>query len=79
MNEVQDTLLHNFKYGCRNYTTYTTLQAGKATLFRVSDVLSLKYSDVFYNYDELKKKAHIHDKKTGKPTHCICNQLLVIY
>lgn len=64
LNEVQDTLLRNFKYGRRNYTIF---QTGKATLLRVSDVLALKYSDVFDNYDELKKTAYIHDKKTGKP------------
>ena len=42
--EVQDTLLHNFNAGRRNYTIF---QVGKATLLRVSDVLRLKQSDVF--------------------------------
>ena len=42
--DVQDTLLHNFKAGRRNYTIF---QVGKATLLRVSDVLRLKQSDVF--------------------------------
>lgn len=64
LNEAKNTLLRNFKYGRRNYTIF---QTGKATLLRVSDVMSLKYSDVFDEYDELRKNAYIHDKKTGKP------------
>ncbi|MFC6177127.1 site-specific integrase [Companilactobacillus huachuanensis] len=64
LNEVKNTLLRNFKYGRRNYTIF---QTGKATLLRVSDVMSLKYRDVFDDYDDLRKNAYIHDKKTGKP------------
>lgn len=63
LNEVQDTLLHNFKAGRRNYTIF---QVGKATLLRVSDVMRLKYSDVFDVKGEVKQNAFIHDKKTGK-------------
>ncbi|MCV3328322.1 MULTISPECIES: site-specific integrase [Lactobacillaceae] len=63
LKSVQDTLLHNFKYGRRNYTIF---QTGKATLLRVSDVMRLKYRDVFDDYDEIRKTAYIHDKKTGK-------------
>lgn len=44
LKQVQDTLLHNFQAGRRNYTIF---QLGKATLLRVSDVLSLEYLDVF--------------------------------
>ena len=36
---VQDTLLDSFRAGRRNYTIF---QVGKATLLRVSDVMSLK-------------------------------------
>ncbi|KRO00567.1 site-specific integrase [Companilactobacillus kimchiensis] len=64
LNEVKNTLLRNFKYGRRNYTIF---QTGKATLLRVSDVMALKYSDVFDDYDDIRKNAYIHDKKTGKP------------
>jgi hypothetical protein len=41
LHEVEDTLLHNFKAGRRNYTIF---QVGKATLLRVSDVLALERS-----------------------------------
>ena len=63
LSEVQDTLLHNFRAGVRNYTIF---QVGKATLLRVSDVLRLKQSDVFDDNGEVKRHAFIKDKKTGK-------------
>lgn len=63
LSEVQDTLLHNFRAGVRNYTIF---QVGKATLLRVSDVLRLKQSDVFDDNGEIKRNAFIKDKKTGK-------------
>lgn len=44
LKEMQDTLLNNFKAGQRNYTIF---QVGKATLLRVSDVMSLKQTDIF--------------------------------
>ncbi|MFQ9706949.1 MAG: site-specific integrase [Limosilactobacillus pontis] len=64
LTEVQDTLLHNFKAGRRNYTIF---QVGKATLLRVSDVLRLKQTDVFDDYGAIRQHAFIKDKKTGKP------------
>lgn len=64
LKQVQDTLLHNFQAGRRNYTIF---QLGKATLLRVSDVLSLEYSDVFTTDGVLKERAYITDQKTGKP------------
>lgn len=63
LSEVQDTLLHNFRAGVRNYTIF---QVGKATLLRVSDVLRLKQADVFDDNGEIKRHAFIKDKKTGK-------------
>ena len=36
LKEVQDTLLHNFKAGQRNYTIF---QVGKATLLRVIAIM----------------------------------------
>lgn len=63
LKQVQDTLLHNFKFGRRNFTIF---QVGKATLLRVSDVLKLKYSDVFDDNGNIKHDAYTHDKKTGK-------------
>lgn len=64
LHEVQDTLLHNFRQGRRNYTIF---QIGKATLLRVSDVLALRRNEVFNDDGTIKKNAFIHDKKTGKP------------
>lgn len=64
LKQVQDTLLVSFKAGRRNYTIF---QLGKATLLRVSDVLSLEYSDVFTDTGVLKERAYISDQKTGKP------------
>ncbi|HBK3297668.1 MULTISPECIES: tyrosine-type recombinase/integrase [unclassified Enterococcus] len=64
LRQVQDTLLDSFKAGRRNYTIF---QLGKATLLRVSDVLSLEYSDVFTAEGVLKERAYIRDQKTGKP------------
>lgn len=64
LKEVQDTLLHNFKAGRRNYTIF---QVGKATLLRVSDVLRLKQTNVFDDYGAIRQHAFIKDKKTGKP------------
>ena len=60
---VQDTLLDSFRAGRRNYTVF---QVGKATLLRVSDVMTLKKSDVYNPDGSVKNTAFIHDKKTGK-------------
>lgn len=51
LHEVQDTLLHNFRAGRRNYTIF---QVGKATLLRVSDVLRLKINDIFDEHGNVK-------------------------
>lgn len=78
LKEVQDTLLHNFKAGRRNYTIF---QVGKATLLRVSDVLRLKQTDVFDDYGAIRQHAFIKDKKTGKPNtlylHPVMNDLAI--
>ena len=58
---VQDTLLDSFRAGRRNYTIF---QVGKATLLRVSDVMTLKKSDVFNPDGSAKSTAFIHDKKS---------------
>lgn len=63
LKEVQDTLLHNFKAGRRNYTIF---QVGKATLLRVSDVMRLRWADVFEENGTVCQNALIHDQKTGK-------------
>ena len=63
LHEVQDTLLHNFKAGRRNYTIF---QVGKATLLRVSDVMRLQWTDVYDETGTVRQNAFIHDHKTGK-------------
>lgn len=63
LKEVQDTLLHNFKAGRRNYTIF---QVGKATLLRVSDVMKLRWGDVFNENGSVRQNTFIHDQKTGK-------------
>ena len=63
LKEVQDTLLHNFKAGRRNYTVF---QVGKATLLRVSDVMKLRWADVLNENGTVRQNAFIHDQKTGK-------------
>lgn len=69
LHDVQDTLLHNFRFGRRKYTIF---QVGKTTLLRVSDVLTLRRSEIFEDDGSIKKNAYIHDKKTEKPnTHPI--------
>ena len=60
---VQDTLLDSVRAGRRNYTIF---QVGKATLLRVSDVMTLKKSDIYNPDGSVKNAAFIHDKKTGK-------------
>lgn len=63
LDDVLDTLLHNFKQGRRNYTIF---QLGKATMLRVSDVLALKYNDIYDDYGDVRSEVYIHDKKTKK-------------
>ena len=60
---VQDTLLDSVRAGRQNYTVF---QVGKATLLRVSDVMTLKKSDVYNPDVSVKNTAFVHDKKTGK-------------
>lgn len=64
LHEVEDTLLHNFREGRRNYTIF---QVGKATLLRVSDVLALRRNEIYKTDGDIKRNAYIRDKKTGKP------------
>ena len=56
LHEVEDTLLHNFRFGRRNYTIF---QVGKATLLRVSDVLALRRNEIYKTDGSIKKNAYI--------------------
>lgn len=64
LQQVQQCLLEDFKAGQRNYTIF---QVGKATLLRVSDVMRLKYQDIYSLDGSIKHNAYIRDKKTDKP------------
>jgi integrase len=64
LQQVQKCLLEDFKAGQRNYTIF---QVGKATLLRVSDVMCLKYQEIYNSDGLVKHNAYIRDKKTGKP------------
>lgn len=65
---VQDTLLDSFRAGRRNYTVF---QVGKATLLRVSDVMTLKKSDVYNPDGSVKNTAFIHDEFTIEVQHLV--------
>lgn len=63
IKEVQDTLLKHFKAGRRNYTIF---EVGKTTCLRVSDVLALKYDDVYDKFGKVKIRTQIKEQKTQK-------------
>lgn len=63
LHDVEDTLLHNFKFGRRNYTIF---KLGLVTMLRVSDLLALRRSEIFNDDDSIKSNAFTVDKKTRK-------------
>lgn len=63
LHEVEDTLLHNFKYGRRNYTIF---KLGLVTMLRVSDLLALRRNEIFNDDGTIKLNAYTVDQKTGK-------------
>ena len=63
LHEVEDTLLHNFKYGRRNYTIF---KLGLVTMLRVSDLLALRRNEIFNDDGTIKLNADAVDQKTGK-------------
>lgn len=63
LHEVEDTLLHNFKFGRRNYTIF---KLGLVTMLRVSDLLSLRRNEIFNNDQSIKLNAFMVDQKTKK-------------
>lgn len=63
LHEVEDTLLHNFKFGRRNYTIF---KVGLVTMLRISDLLALRRNDIYNNDDSINSNAFIVDQKTGK-------------
>lgn len=63
LHEVEDTLLHNFKFGRRNYTIF---KVGLVTMLRISDLLALRRHEVFNDDDSIKLNAFTVDQKTGK-------------
>ena len=63
LHEVEETLLHNFKFGRRNYAIF---KLGLVTMLRVSDLLSLRRNEVFNDDDSIKSQAFTVDQKTQK-------------
>lgn len=63
LHQVQQCLLTNFQAGQRNFTIF---QVGKATLLRISDILRLKWADIFEEHGNVRQNAFVHDRKTGK-------------
>ena len=63
LHDVEDTLLHNFKFGRRNYTIF---KLGLVTMLRVSDLLALRRNEVFNDDGSIKSNAFTVDQKTGK-------------
>lgn len=63
LDSVKRELKSNPFTGMRDYTIF---QVGKSTLLRVSDVLSLKKSDVYDEAGRVKKNAYTIDQKTQK-------------
>lgn len=57
----------NYYLKKENYRNYSLIVIGLNTALRISDILSLKWSDV-YNFSTNKFKEHIelHEQKTGK-------------
>ena len=44
LHDVEDTLLHNFKFGRRNFMIF---KLGLVTMLRVSDLLALRRNEIF--------------------------------
>lgn len=63
LHEVEDTLLHNFKFGRRNYTIF---KLGLVTMLRVSDLLALRRNEIFNDDGSINSNAYTVDQKTGK-------------
>lgn len=63
LHEVEDTLLHNFKFGRRNYTIF---KLGLVTMLRISDLLALRRSEIYNDDQSIKLNAFTVDKKTKK-------------
>ena len=63
LHEVEDALLHNFKFGRRNFMIF---KLGLVTMLRVSDLLALRRNEVFNDDGSIKSNAFTVDQKTGK-------------
>lgn len=63
LHEVEDALLHNFKFGRRNFMIF---KLGLVTMLRISDLLALRRNEIFNNDQSIKLNAYTVDKKTGK-------------
>lgn len=68
LKEVQDTLLHDFQAGQRNYTIF---QVSKVNLSRVRDVLKLRWADGFNETGTVRQDRLSTTPKTVKPIYSI--------
>lgn len=57
LKQVEDALLNHFHYGIRNYTIF---QMGKVTLLKASDLLKLRYVDVFDEQGNVKLNTYLN-------------------
>lgn len=61
--KVLSSLKNGSSFGLRDYTMF---KVGMSCALRISDIVNLKYSDVFTDTGKIKKTLHIHEIKTGK-------------
>lgn len=68
----------NYYLKKKNYRNYSLIVIGLNTALRISDILSLKWSDV-YNFSANRFKEHIelHEQKTGKQSVIALNHSAV--
>lgn len=68
----------NYYLKKQNYRNYSLIVTGLNTALRISDILSLKWSDV-YNFSTNKFKSHIelYERKTGKHSTIALNPAAV--
>lgn len=63
LHEVESTLKDNFRFGLRNYMIF---KLGLVSMLRISDLLALRYNEIFNSKGNVNSNAYIIDKKTQK-------------
>lgn len=68
-------LLKEFFLTSRNYRDYTLFVAGINTALRISDLLALKWKDIYnFNNNSFQEHIYVKEQKTGKNTCIALNQ-----